>query len=83
MKDDDLLLYLDTLSNDDLERLLKMLNIKEFLEVSNKNAIEIEKLKAETKKLQQDTKYFVFINALSIAVILFVLNLLAKKLGFM
>lgn len=86
--DENLLEQLDNLSDIELERLTKMLNIKEISDRINKTSFEVAKmnietakLQAETAKIQQEMKYYPYLTAGATAIFLFILNFLAKKFG--
>ena len=74
MSDDDLLALLDELTDDELERLTKMMNIKEISE-------RINKANAETAKIQQEMRYYPLLTAGGTAIFLFILNFIAKYFG--
>lgn len=67
-----------------------MMNIHEISERLAKNSAETNKLQAETMrlqaettKIQQEMKYYPWLTAGGTAIFLFILNVLAKKLGIM
>lgn len=83
MRDDGFLNLLDQASNEELDRLTKMMNIHEISERLAKNSAETAKLQAETARIQQEMKYYPWLTAGGTAIFLFILNVLAKKLGIM
>lgn len=89
MRDDDFV-FLLTLTDDELNKVEKVMNIQEVAERLNRNSLEAAKLQAETArlqaehaKIQKEMKYYPLLTAGGTAIFLFILNVIAKHLGIL